>query len=230
MSKYQITDSAQLVTLNNLLKDSLFISGNQPGAEDALVFEQFVTGNIEPVNETHVNLWSWYGLVSMFTPVMREQWKATQEAPKGGKPAKKEEAKPKKEEPKKEEEDDDDLFGDDGEDDAAALEAIKKKKDEEKKQVKKAGPIAKSLILLDVKVWDPEQNLDDLAAKIISIEKDGLFWKTEYKLEDVAFGVKKIVIGMVVEDEKVSVDDIIDQLESWEDDIQSVDIVCFNKI
>ena len=33
-------------------------------------------------------------------------------------------------------------------------------------------------------------------------------WKTEFKKEPVAYGVFKIVIGCVVEDEKVSVDDI----------------------
>ena len=76
-----------------------------------------------------------------------------------------------------------------------------------------------------------DHNLDALANKIITtIVKDGLFWKTEYKLQDVAFGVKKIVIGLVVEDEKVSVDDIIDELLEWEDDVQSVDIASFNKI
>lgn len=89
-----------------------------------------------------------------------------------------------------------DLFGDDIEGDAAALEAIKKKKAEEKKKEnKKDEVIQKSLILLDFKVWDPEQDYDVLAKKILKIEKDGLFWKTEYKLFDVAFGVKKIVIG-----------------------------------
>jgi elongation factor 1-beta len=139
---------------------------------------------------------------------------------------------PKKDLPKKDAKDEcDDLFGDDG-DDAAALEEMKKKKEADKKAASKnkAAPVQKSIIILDVKVWEPEQDLDALAAKILEIQKEGLMWKTEYKLADVAFGVKKLVIGLVVEDEKVSVDDIIDELESWEDDVQSVDIVSFNKI
>lgn len=86
------------------------------------------------------------------------------------------------------------------------------------------------MILLDVKVWDPEQDYDALAKKILTIQKDGLMWKTEYQLRDVAFGVKKIAIGVVVEDEKVSVDDIVDEIQSWEEEVQSVDIVAFNKI
>ena len=43
---------------------------------------------------------------------------------------------------------------------------------------------------------------------IFSIELDGLFWKTEYKKEPVAYGIYKLVIGCVVEDEKVSTDDL----------------------
>ena len=158
---------------------------------------------------------------------------AQPEQAKGGKPKKDE---PKKEEPKKEakkEDDMDDLFGDDdGEDNKAALEELQKKKDAEKKdKKKKEAVIAKSLILLDIKVWEEEQNLDELANKVITnIVKDGLFWKTEYVLKDVAFGMKKIHIGCVVEDEKVSIDDVIDEIQAWEDEVQSVDIVAFNKI
>ena len=58
---------------------------------------------------------------------------------------------------------------------------------------------------------------------------DGLFWKTEYKLEPVAFGIKKIVIGATVEDAKVSTDDVQEEIEDFED-VQSVDILAFNKL
>jgi elongation factor 1-beta len=228
MSSYTITDESHLTTLDNQLKDNLYIGGNQPSAEDALVFEQFVNANTEPNQDKHVNLWSWYALVTLFENSIRESWKQVVPAQKVAekKAAPKKEEAPKKEAPKDE---CDDLFGDDGEDNAAALEALKKKKDEGKKKEKPAV-IAKSIILLEVKVWDPEQNLDELASRIIKVSHDGLVWKTEYKLADVAFGVKKIIVGCVVEDEKVSVDDIIDELQGWEDDIQSVDILSFNKI
>ena len=80
-------------------------------------------------------------------------------------------------------------------------------------------------------MFDPEQDLDALAHKILTtIKRDGLVWKQEYKLQEVAFGVKKIVMGLIVDDETVSIDDIIDELCTWEDEIQSVDIVAFNKL
>ena len=59
---------------------------------------------------------------------------------------------------------------------------------------------------------------------------DGLDWKTEYKKEPVAYGVFKIVIGAVVEDEKVSTDDVQEKIEAMEDLVQSVDIAAMNKI
>ena len=59
---------------------------------------------------------------------------------------------------------------------------------------------------------------------------DGLVWKTEYKKEPIAYGVFKLVIGAVVEDLKVSTDDVQDKMIEFEDDVQSVDIQSFNKL
>ena len=73
--------------------------------------------------------------------------------------------------------------------------------------------------------------MDALAARILAVERDGLTWKTEYKKEPVAYGIFKLLIGFVIEDDKVSVDnDIIPLLEAWEDQVQSVDIHSFNKL
>ena len=47
-----------------------------------------------------------------------------------------------------------------------------------------------------------------------------MFWKTEFKKEPVAFGVFKIVIGMTIEDDKVSVDDLIEKLcDQFEEEV-----------
>ena len=123
-----------------------------------------------------------------------------------------------------------DLFGDDPEADAAAAAALKAKGAAAAGAKKKAAPIAKSLIVWEVKPWGEETDLDALAAKILAIEMDGLFWKTEYKKEPVAFGIFKIQIGATVEDDKVSTDIVQEKIEEFEDEVQSVDIVCFNKL
>ena len=126
---------------------------------------------------------------------------------------------------KKADDDLDDLFGDDDEPKEASKPKIVVKKP--KKVV-----IAMSLVMLEVKPLDSDTNLDDLAKKIFSdiTQEEGLFWKTEYKKEPVAFGIFKLIIGFSCEDEKVSVDDIVEKIEALEEEVQSVEITAFNKI
>jgi len=156
-----------------------------------------------------------------------EAVKAAPAAPaKGGK---KEAKKPAK----KEEDDLDDLFGSDDDDDGAAAKAAaeaakaaKAGKDKKKKVV-----IAMSLVMLEVKPMDDQVDLDALAPRIFKeITQDGLFWKTEYKKVPVAFGIFKLIIGFSCEDEKTSVDDIVEKIEAMDDMVQSVEIQAFNKI
>ena len=124
-----------------------------------------------------------------------------------------------------------DLFGDDDPEETAAKEALKKNSEAVTKK-KKAPPVAKSLVVLEIKPWGPEIDLDVLGKRICEeIKQDGLFWKTEFKKEPVAYGVFKIMIGMTIEDDKVSVDDIAEKIcDVFEDEVQSVDIQSFNKI
>ncbi len=81
-----------------------------------------------------------------------------------------------------------------------------------------------------MKPYEAETNLDELAKKILEISMDGLFWKAEYKKAPIAYGVEKLIIGAVVEDAKVSTDDLQEQIEAFEEEVQSVDILAFNKI
>ena len=160
-------------------------------------------------------------------PAKADGGKKKEEGGKKGK-GKKEAEKPKVEE----EEDEMDLFGDDDPEEAEKAKAELAKSAAAGQKKKKAPPVAKSLVILEVKPWGPDVDLDKLGKRICEeITMDGLFWKTEFKKEPVAFGVFKIVIGMTIEDEKVSVDDLIEKLtEHFEDDIQSVDIAAFNKL
>ena len=136
-----------------------------------------------------------------------------------------------KEEKKAADEDEFDPFADEEEDEEA--EAAKQARFKEiAKTAKSYGKVvvAKSLVIWEVKPWGEETDLDALAAKILAIEQDGLYWKTEYKKEPIAYGVFKLVIGATIEDAKVSTDDIQEKIEAFEDDVQSVDIAAFNKL
>lgn len=62
-----------------------------------------------------------------------------------------------------------------------------------------------------------------------AIEKDGLVWGAS-KLVAVGFGIKKLQINLVVEDEKVSLDDLQEQIAELEDYVQSSDIVAMQKL
>lgn len=126
--------------------------------------------------------------------------------------------------------DDVDLFGSDEEDDEAAekLKADRVKAYTDKKS-KKPALIAKSSILMDVKPWDDETDMAELEKCVRSVTMDGHLWGAS-KLVPLAYGIKKLQICCVIEDEKVSVDELQEKIQEFEDFVQSVDIAAFNKI
>lgn len=63
-----------------------------------------------------------------------------------------------------------------------------------------------------------------LEASVRSIEQDGLLWGAS-KLVAVGFGIKKLEISFVVEDEKVSTVELQEKIEGFEDYVQSSDVV-----
>lgn len=63
-----------------------------------------------------------------------------------------------------------------------------------------------------------------LESNMREIEMDGLTWGAS-KLVPLAFGIKKLQVNLVVEDEKVSIDDLQAQIENDEDHVQSTDVV-----
>lgn len=139
---------------------------------------------------------------------------------------------PAAKEEKKEEadEDDIDLFGSDDEEDAEA-ERLKEQRLAEYRAKKAAKPkvVAKSMIVLDVKPWDDTTDMKALEEGVRGIELDGLLWGTS-KLVAVGYGIKKLQITCVVEDDKVSTDDLEERILALEDYCQSLDVAAFNKL
>ncbi|XP_032078506.1 elongation factor 1-delta isoform X1 [Thamnophis elegans] len=130
-----------------------------------------------------------------------------------------------------EEDDDIDLFGSDEEEEdqeAARLREERLKQYAEKKS-KKPGLIAKSSILLDVKPWDDETDMAKMEEFVRTVQMDGLVWGAS-KLVPVGYGIKKLQIQCVVEDDKVGTDILEEEITKFEDYVQSVDIAAFNKI
>ncbi|KPM03921.1 elongation factor 1-beta-like protein [Sarcoptes scabiei] len=126
--------------------------------------------------------------------------------------------------------DDVDLFGSDDEVDEAAEKAREERlKAYAEKKSKKPGPIAKSNVVLDVKPWDDETDMKAMEESVRSIEMGGLKWGAS-KLVPLAYGIKKLQIVCVVEDEKVSIDELTEKIEQFENLVQSVDVAAFQKI
>jgi len=134
-----------------------------------------------------------------------------------------------KEEPAEEE--DFDLFGSEDEEDEEQKKVREQRlADYAAKKSTKPGPIAKSSVILDVKPWDDSTDLKEMENLVRSIEQDGLLWGAA-KLVPVGYGINKLQIVSTIEDLKVSVDDIIERIQDdFQDHVQSVDIVAFNKI
>ena len=68
-----------------------------------------------------------------------------------------------------------------------------------------------------------------LESSVRTITMEGLVWGMS-KLIPVAYGVKKLQIGCVIEDDKVSTEILEEKICEFEDYVQSVDIAAFNKI
>ncbi|XP_033331201.1 elongation factor 1-beta [Megalopta genalis] len=131
---------------------------------------------------------------------------------------------------KNEDDDDIDLFGSDEEEDVEAVRVREERlKAYAEKKSKKPTLIAKSSLVLDVKPWGDETDMKAMEKAVRSIEIDGLVWGAS-KLVAVGYGISKFRIMCVIEDDKVSVDLLVEQIESFEDLVQSVDIESFNKI
>jgi len=151
----------------------------------------------------------------------------------GGKPAGAAKPAPAAVKPAPADDDDDDvdLFGSDDEED----DEEKKRITEERlaayaaKKAKKPQVIAKTSVLLDIKPWDDETDHNKMLESVKSIEMDGLLWGAS-KLIPIGYGIKKLQVMCTVEDEKVSVDELSEKIEEFEDYVQSVDVAAMNKI
>lgn len=97
------------------------------------------------------------------------------------------------------------------------------------KKSKKPALIAKTSVLLDVKPWDDETDMDEVLKSVKTIEMEGLVWGAN-KLVPIGYGIKKLQVMCVVEDEKVSIDELQEKICEFEDFVQSCDVAAMNKI
>jgi elongation factor 1-delta len=133
--------------------------------------------------------------------------------------------------PAEDDDEDVDLFGSDDEEDDEEKKRITEErlKAYHEKKAKKPKVIAKTSVLFDVKPWDDETDMDAMLTQVKTIEMEGLVWGAS-KLVPVGYGIKKLQVMCVVEDEKVSIDELSEKICEFEDFVQSVDIAAMSKI
>jgi elongation factor 1-beta len=71
--------------------------------------------------------------------------------------------------------------------------------------------------------------MGELEKSVRGIEKDGLVWGASKRVP-VGYGIFKLQINLVVEDEKISLDELQQEIEELEDYVQSTDIAAMQKL
>jgi elongation factor 1-beta len=221
---------AGLTLLNNWVKTRSYIVGYAPTQADVKVFQ---TVKEAPAVEKYPYAYRWYKHIasfeSEFSSLPGDPSKA---ATAYGPEATELPINPAKAPAAEEDDDDDvDLFGSEDEEEDAETVRIREERlaEYKKKKEGKTKPAAKSIVTLDVKPWDDETNMKELEAAVRGVEQDGLVWGGG-KLVAVGFGIKKLQINVVIEDDKVSLDDLQQTIEGFEDYVQSTDIAAMQKL
>ena len=210
-----------------LATNSYLSGGNAPGAQDADLLTEIENAKFIPKSCASPNLFGWWWTLAPFRANARALWS------KGC--AKKEEKKvekkvEKKEEKKAEDDDDFDPFADDAEADKAAEEQKKKKMEEGKSKKHARKDQAKSILEFDVKGYELEQDWNAMADGIRNIVIEGNTSMDSHEIVPIAFGMKKLRMKCVIIDDLTCTEDIFEKIqEAYEEDVQSVDTVSFNK-
>ncbi|CAL9066208.1 unnamed protein product, partial [Musa banksii] len=224
---HNLNAASGLQKLNDYLLTRSYITGYQASKDDISVYSALATSP----SADYVNVARWYNHIDALLKLcgISEEGKGVkiessasvvEEAPSP--------AIDDKKGPAADDDDDMDLFGEETEEEkkaaeerAAAVKASGKKKES-----------GKSSVLLDVKPWDDETDMQKLEEVVRSVKMEGLLWGAS-KLAPVGYGIKKLQIMMTIVDDLVSVDNLIEDyllVEPANEYIQSCDIVAFNKI
>ncbi|KAL2133235.1 hypothetical protein VTI74DRAFT_2700 [Chaetomium olivicolor] len=224
-----LTD-AGLAVLNNWLLTRSYITGYSASQADVVVYKAL---SAVPDAAKYPNAARWYKHIASYEPEFATlPGDASKPYTVYGPEVAEVTINPAKAPEKAEEEEEDvDLFGSDDEEEDAEAARIREERLAEyrKKKENKPKVAAKSVVTLDVKPWDDETDLVGLEAAVRGIEKDGLVWGAS-KLIPVGFGIKKLQINLVVEDEKISLDELQEEIAEFEDYVQSTDIVAMQKL
>ncbi|KAJ9311508.1 hypothetical protein DTO271D3_8226 [Paecilomyces variotii] len=222
-----LVSDAGLTVADKYLATRTYIVGHAPSQADVVTFKA-ISG--APDAEKYPHVARWYKHIASYEPEFSTLPGDPSKAYTAYGPETTELPVNPKDKPE-EGSDDEDLFGSDSEEEDPEVVKEREARLAEYKKKKEAKPkvAAKSIVTLEVKPWDDETNLEEMEANVRAIEKDGLVWGAS-KFVAVGFGIKKLQINLVVEDEKISLDELQQQIEEDEDHVQSTDIAAMQKL
>ncbi|KAI7930783.1 elongation factor 1-beta [Pyricularia oryzae] len=224
-----ILTDAGLAMLDSWLSTRSYIVGNSASQADVVTYKALSSA---PDATKYANAARWYKHIASFEDEFSNLPGDSTKAYTEYGPDKTEATLNPAKAPAAEEDDDDvDLFGSDHEEEDAEAARVRQERLDEynKKKAAKPKTIAKSVVTLDIKPWDDETNMVELEAAVRAIEQDGLVWGAS-KLVPVGYGVSKLQMTLVVEDDKVGVTELQEQLEELEDYVQSTDVAAMQKL
>merc|ERR1712186_30939 len=218
-----VSTAAGVKALNDFLAERAYVEGFVPSQVDVAVFEA-MGGKAPGADMAHAL--RWYNQIKSYSGAESKKFPGVKDASKymaagGAAPAGGDD----------DDDDDVDLFGSSDEEESEEKKRITEErlKAYHEKKSKKPQVIAKTSVLLDVKPWDDETDHDQMLASVKSIEMDGLLWGAS-KLIPIGYGIKKLQVMCTVEDDKVSVEELTEKIEEFEDFVQSCDVNAMNKI
>jgi len=223
-----LTD-AGLAVLDAWLTTRSYIIGYAPSQADVATFKALKSA---PTSAKYPHVARWYKHISSYTDEFATlPGDASKSYTTYGPEVTTATLNPAKAPAAEEEDDEVDLFGSDDEEEDAEAERIRNERlaEYKKKKEGKVKPAAKSVVTMDVKPWDDETDMKALEASVRGIEKDGLVWGAS-KLVPVGFGIKKLQINLVIEDDKIGLDDLQEEIQEFEDYVQSTDIAAMQKL
>ncbi|KAK5989255.1 Elongation factor 1-beta [Cladobotryum mycophilum] len=226
-----LVNEAGLTVLNSWIETRSYIVGHNTSQADVAVFKAVKEA---PAADKYPHAARWYKHIASYEDEFATlDGDASKDFTSYGPDVSEVTINPAKAPAAAEEEDDDDvdLFGSDDEEEDAEAARVREERLAEYRKKKEAKPktIAKSVVTLDVKPWDDETDMAALEAAVRGIDKDGLLWGAS-KLVAVGFGIKKLQINLVVEDEKISLDELQEEIQGFEDHVQSTDIAAMQKL
>jgi len=205
--------------LNDHLASRSYVEGYVPSQADVTAFSSLACAP----DAQFVHVARWYRHIKSYSSDEHKAFPGVAEVAATPAPAAKAD----------DDDDDFDIFGDEDEEDEETEEEKRIKEERlaayHEKKSKKQAVIAKSSLILDVKPWDDETDMVKMEELVRTIECDGLVWGTG-KLVPLAYGIKKLQICAVIEDEKVSTDWLDEEITKFDEYVQSMDIAKFNKI